>query len=467
MNHSLGLHLLSLPSSPRTPQKGVKNSFARTDEIKGSDDDLDDDEEDSDSSVESLSAIFGLSKPSPKIDRQALSTTPKAKRVASMGGGAAHGSPLTLQQSEGRGGVQKSATKHKFDMKALLAHARQEERTAESARRAQELIDMSDEDNKSDSKSHHDGAGNLQDQARALLEGGEDENGEKLVRAIDRTKSKPTRRCCYFFSPGLSSSAVKGQRAPFPYDALTGRWKFLQNPTTRDQSMIHHLPHTLVSRGVQLPEELLLWILEETCVESNAQLRFRYCELVNLCGETAGPLVSTDKLYTMLHGIGGPSQPISDEKLSSVMEQEEAYTRRDWGPLRSFLHMLAKLAPSLSDPVGAILLLLRMSLDPICGTVVRHEHAAALEALITSLPESAMQQNTVRICAFLDKHIEETILKVQAINSIPKTTPQLRRLWRGVAQGTLFGHDCGKNGLSLDAILKRLEQRDFAITHST
>lgn len=59
------------------------------------------------------------------------------------------------------------------------------------------------------------------------------------------------------------------------------------------------------------------------------------------------------------------------------------------------------------------------------------------------------------------------MLKVQAVNAIPKTSPRLRSLWRGVAQRILFGHESGEDMLSLDAILQRLGQRDFAITQST
>ncbi|KAH7037595.1 uncharacterized protein B0I36DRAFT_359270 [Microdochium trichocladiopsis] len=490
VTHPSGLHPSSLPSSPQTPRRtdatGIKKgSLKRDDEIKGSDEDTDGDGNVSDSSVESLSAIFGLSKPSPKYERPAQETaTPQAKRVASLGV-YGHKSPLTLQQRLRRGGAgggsgigapgSRPVKKRKFDMKALLQHAREDERAEESARRAQELIDMPDDDDDEGGKGGSDsdvkagrGTTNLQEKARAILQGdGDDETGEKLVRAIDRTKSKPTRRCCYFFSPKLSPSAIRGKRAPFPLTSANGRWKFLRDPTTRDQSMIHHIPQTLVARGFQIPEALLLWLIGEACVEPDAQLRLRYCDIVTLCGERAARLVTANNLYTLLEGLGGPRGREEDGKFVSTMEMEEAYTKRDWGPLVSFLRMLVGLAPFLSEPFDAILLLLRMSLDPICGTVVRHEHAVALQALVMCLPETSVPQLAAKICDYVARHISEMVLKAQAVNSIPKTTARLQSLWRSVAQGILFGSAAHQNGLTLDMILERLKQHDFAINQDT
>lgn len=427
---SPGLHFSSLPSSPRTPQKQdpatarkQRGPLTQDDEIKGSDEDSDDlDGNDSDSSVESLSAIFKLSKPSPKHERPDVAaragsvTTPQAKRVASIGAlGGGHQSPMTLQQRLKRGagggssfthvgggsGRPAAAKRHKFDMKALLQHTKENERAEESARRAQELIDMpevGEDDGRDHSGSESDTKTNLREKARVVMQGGggdgEDDAGEKLVRAIARTKSKPTRRCCYFFSPGVSSSTLraKTKRAHFPLAAATGRWEFLADPTTREQSFMHHVPQALITRGVKMPKEILAWLVGELCLESNTQIRLRYADILACCGKRAGRLLSTKRLYSMLEALGGPRTRGTDEKFQSAMEQEEAYVKRDWGPLITYLRTLVHMAPHLKKPEEAILLLLRMSLDPVCGTLVHHEHAMAVEALVQCLPEESIPQ---------------------------------------------------------------------------
>jgi len=432
---SPGLQFSSLPSSPQTPQKKdttaarkQRGPLTRDDEIKGSDEESDDlGGDDSDSSVESLSAIFGLSKPSPKYERPDIAargdavTTPQAKRVASIGTlGGGHKSPMTLQQRLRRGmgggssfntvgggsGRPVAATKHKFDMKALLQHTKENERAEESARRAQELIDMpevDEDDGKDDSGSGSDTkpggkiTSNLREKARVVMQGGgngEDDAAEKLVRAIDRTKSKPTRRCCYFFSPDvpLSTLRAKTKRAHFPLAAATGRWEFLADPTTREQSFMHHIPQALIIRSVKMPKEILTWLVGELCLEPNAQTRLRYTDVLACCGKRVGRLLSTKRLYSMLEALGGPRVRGTNEKFLSAMEQEEAYAKRDWGPLITYLRTLVHLAPYLRRPEEAILLLLRMSLDPVCGTIVRHEHAMAVEALVQCLPKESMPQ---------------------------------------------------------------------------
>lgn len=419
------------PPSPRTPprsssrQMGAeppKRQFGPQDEIKGSDD-----SDDSDASLASLSVVLGRK---PGYERPSnTASTPQAKRVASSSSTAPGRSPLTLQQKQQQQQQQKT---HKFDLKALIAHTRQSERTEEVSRQAEELIkkaddsassssddggssgddDGDDEDEDEDMDVGGVGGGgspsrrrkkkkkkkNLQQVAKQLLDGDgdgdEDENpkGDKIARAIDRTQVQGQRRRCYFFDLDLPP-LFKPAKAPFPVDTARGPWRFLADPNTRSQAIIHGLAHTVVARGRELPEELFEWVLDQVCVERDPRLRAQYCGLVAACRDGINNFVDGARLYGVLERIGGPKYAGGAEhgKLKSSPELvEDPYRGRDWSGLGAFLNLLQQMAPNL-DPIAvvdAVQLLLRMSLDPVVRTAVRREHLAALEALVAVLPDA-------------------------------------------------------------------------------
>lgn len=360
-------------SSPRTPPKPTPKPRDRTDEIKGSDDEGDD----SDASLESISAFIVRKKgPAPHQRDHNLTTTPKAKRIASTN----LKSPLTIQP------------KHKFDLKYLIDHARQSDRAEESARRADDYINQGDGDDDDDHNEHLKKVQKdpvlLEKTAKDLLDSEEqDAKGGKLMRAMHRTKADESRRLHYFFD--LEQPLVKPPRSQFPRKAAKGRWQCLANSRTRDQTVILGLPHTIASKGTALPDELFLWVLDEVCVEKNAQLRMQYCNLVILCRDSIARLVTDAQLYSMLERLGGPkySQGRKGAKLQSLPKVENPRRRKDWSGLVTFLGLLERMAPDLSTPtvVEAIQLLIRMALDPVVSTTVRGEHVAAMDALIMAL----------------------------------------------------------------------------------
>lgn len=441
--------LSSSPSTPvAAPSASARRPLGPLDEIKGSDEE--DSDGDSDDSLESLSAIIGRKTGGgatyQRPEANATTTTPRAKRVASSS--AVYGSPLTLQQKQ----QQQQQQRHKFDLKALISHTRQSEKVEESSRRAEELImraedsvTSSDEEGRS---SGDDDAGgspsgkqgrkkDLKKVAQELLSNGrnngnsggggggggdasttDDENpakkGDKIVRAIDRTQTEGARRWCYFFDLDLPPLFRPVNKAPFPAAAAAGPWRFLANPDprSRNQAVISGLPHTLVTRGRELPPELFTWILDQVCVERDPRLRAQYCALAAACGGCIRRLVDAERLYGALARIGGPQYDppgsgsesgTTTPRPRAVPEVSDPYRGRDWSGLSAFLLMLARMAPNM-DPdnaAGAVPLLLRMSLDPVLVAAVRREHATALEALVAALPGALAQWNIVVSPIFL------------------------------------------------------------------
>ncbi|KAI0883778.1 uncharacterized protein GGS22DRAFT_166076, partial [Annulohypoxylon maeteangense] len=456
---------ISTPRTPRTPPKSTPKLRDRTDEIKGSDDE----DGDSDDSLESITAFIERKHgPVPYQRDPNLTCSPKAKRIASASTSNIR-SPLTIQP------------KHKFDLKYLTDHIRQSDRVEESARRADELINQSEDDGVEFGQVLEEVQKDrslLQKTAKELLDDDEeDTKGDKLMRAMNRTKIDGSRRVCYFFN--LEQPLLKPPRKPFPSKGSRGHWRCLADPSTRNQAIIFGLPHAIISKGRKLPDELFLWVLDEVCVEKNAQLRVQYGNLITLCPESITRLVTTARLHSMLEKLGGPKySPKQDhEKVKGFPKVEDPYPRKDWTGLITFLELLQRMSPCLSteNAIGATKLLLRMALDPLVSTTVRIEHAATMEALVDVLPKHGTGQWD-EVCKTISSYLYEAVdglsNQVVPINYMPKTATKhldLRRRMAAVVffQDTSFGRQPVDEALTLDTLIDRLEMPDFRISQTT
>ncbi|ORY67356.1 uncharacterized protein BCR38DRAFT_482976 [Pseudomassariella vexata] len=456
---------VDLPSSPITPQKAaVRAPLSRDDEIKGSD------EDDSDDSLGSLTDFFGRKGgPSSAFQRKpnAASTTPKAKRTAS---GPGFHSPLTLQNKPQR---------HKFDLKALVNHARQDNATDESARRAGELLREAAADvvEKYDDSGSDQDPEIMRDTARKLFDDGEkDSKGDKFVRAMNRTQGDDTRSWYYFFDPAGPPRDVS--RSPFPKKAAKGQWGFLSPADGRDLAFVRGIPIAIAIKGKELPDELFEWILSEICVEKNLQLRGQYMNLVSRCFDDTRRLVDDRQLYSMLEKIGGPKHSLKHGKFELSPGFAQAHLGRDWSPLVSFLQILAEMAPNMSpsNVIAAVQMLLRMSLDPVvsCIVQVRSEYDAAMTALASALPKVEEQWNACcnQICSYLHEGVETASQRSVAVRLMPLSRPRVCDLRRRLAAMALFGNpDLGRKHpdqtLTFHDIFTRIDEDDFNVTHST
>ncbi|KAK5626852.1 hypothetical protein RRF57_002567 [Xylaria bambusicola] len=448
--------VFSSPQTPKTP-KTAPRIFKRDDEIKGSDE-----SDDSDDSLGSITGALGyrVGPAAHRRDPNVLST-PQAKRIAS----GIHRSPLTLQPK-----------RHKFDLKALINHSREIERTEESVRRADALLAQTEQES---DDSHNSDAENepkrLDEVANQLLadddEGGK---GDKVRRAFKRSKDDEasSRKHCYFFSQEEPPSSPG--KHTFPRKGVSGPWKCLSKSGTRRQAFLMGLPYTFLAKGETLPDELFQWILDEVCTEQNLELRRQYINLAELSEDNAQRLVNDMRLYSLLEVVGGPKYAREHSKFKSTAEVRQEYLKRNWSPLVAFLQLLERIAPSLqiSSAISAIQLLLRMSMDPVVASVVREHHMRAIATLVSSLAKSKSQWNTAcdAICSYIHENIDDPELKVTALSSIPSSSLHLVDLRRRIAAESLFNKpELGRKPidryLSFEMIRNRLDAADFKPTN--
>ncbi|KAI0447249.1 hypothetical protein F4803DRAFT_500323 [Xylaria telfairii] len=450
-----------LPSSPRTPQKSAPRVFSRDAEIKGSDDS----EDESDDSLGSITDALGYrSGPAAHRRDPNVLSTPQAKRIAS----GIHRSPLTLQPK-----------RHKFDLKALINHSREIERTEESFRKADALIAQTGRNSDiSDISEAENDPKRLEETACKLFVGEDDEDGkgDKIRRAFKRSKDDETssRKHCYFF--GQEEPPPSTSKNAFPRKKATGRWRCLSHSDARRRAFIMGLPHTFLTQGEALPDELFLWILDEICREQNAELRRQYINLSELCNDNTTRLVDDVRLYALLEKIGGPKYAQEPTEFRSTAEARHEYLERNWSPLVAFLQLLDRIAPGLqtTSAISAVQLLLRMSMDPVVTAVVREHYIRAITTLVSNLAKSKSKSkwNTAceAICSYIYKSIDDLELKATVLLSIPSSSPHLVDLRRRLAAESLFaapglGSEPIDAHLSFERIRNRLDQDDFKSTN--
>ncbi|KAI1755761.1 hypothetical protein F4782DRAFT_538228 [Xylaria castorea] len=451
--------LSDLPSSPRTPQKPAARVFSRDEEIKESDDS----EDDSDDSLGSITNALGY-RAGPAAHRRDpnVLSTPQAKRIAS----GIHRSPLTLQPK-----------KHKFDLKALINHSREIERTEESFRKADALIAQTGRhsDNSDDSDAENDPK-RLEETACKLFVGSDDEDGkgDKIRRAFKRSKDDDISSCkhCYFFNQ--EEAPPTPSKNAFPRKKATGRWKCLSQPDARPRAFKMGLPHTFLTQGETLPDELYLWVLDEICREQNAELRRQYIHLTELCDNNTSRLVDDKRLYDLLEGVGGLKYTRELTKFKGTTDVRHEYLERNWSSLVVFLQLLDRIAPSLqvASNVNAVQLLLRMSMDPVVAAVVREHYTRALTTLVSNLAKLKSKWNIAcdAICAYIYKSIDDLELKLTVLLSIPSSITHLVDLRRRIAAESLFdepglGSKAIDPYLSFERIRDRLDEDDFKSTN--
>lgn len=319
----------------------------------------DDEDEGSDSELEDLTTIFA-SRNLEKISTSTRenSTTPRTPNASThvQMDTALHISPLTV------------LPKHRFDMNALLSHARDNEAAEASSKRVKAMMASKD-----DTEHNYHATDNYIKMMGlnhgALLESvvaDREEGGlHKVTRALQRTEATITEKRWHFFESKVDPPQAFG--TPFPSSAATKDWENeLANPQIRCQSFLSGFVQDLVRFGKQLPDELFLWILDEACLEMSEPLRTSYFNTLQAASDQLQRLLLPAKLGSLFRRIGATSSAISiNQKTEPVTLLASHYLDREWGKLQSLVRFLGLAGELLQNPsrIYVICLLLRMAAD--------------------------------------------------------------------------------------------------------
>lgn len=332
---------------PISPTKPAVSSSAPGRVVKSSDDE----EEDSDSSLEDLTTILQTKRPvnGPRPSPNgAIPSTPNSSRTKAF-----HTSPMPL------------LSKHKFDLKSLASHAETDRNTEASSKRVKAMQEASQKENvpprgeDTGSKLKHSG---LLHSVVADQEGGD---VHKVARAVMRTEATLSEQRCYFFD--TQANPAKPARTLFPTKSISEEWRNdLKDPHMRHQTFVSGFAEDMVLLGKALPDEIFLWMLDEICVESSEPLRVSYCNALKASSEQIQRLVMPAIIRTMFERVGAnPACTTVVDKVGTVPALAEPYAKRDWAKLRSLIGFFGQIAISLQVRSYVVSMLLRMCVDRV------------------------------------------------------------------------------------------------------
>lgn len=399
-----------LSSSPPVPASSVRDRSAV---IRGSDDEDDDDFISSDDDLPSLfSKPNGGSTviPVPPARKDPLWATPRAKRTALE----FHSSPLTIMP------------KHKFDIKALMQHAKADSAVEESEQRIESLLACgsaakeaaaADAAAAASAGSGREKPISLHDTMLDVFsdpEGSQEEGTRhKLLQAVKRTEMTVQRKQ-WRFSDHLDHhadgavSSIEARR-PFPGNAATGTWQFLAQAQGRSELFEDGLPYNVQVRMQNLPDDIFLWVLREIPAEKSRKLREEYLRLLGVCPDQAGRLLDTNRIDQLFSDAGASKrvfQSPSKATNGGGSEQRDMYLRRDWTPIRSVLGILIETSQGLSVPslTRSVAILLRLGMDDLVreDRNVARDYQDALNQLIHAVPRASWDNFVCALSAIIN-----------------------------------------------------------------
>lgn len=345
--------------------------------IKSSDDEEDDD---SDSSLEDLDVLLAARKPTSSASSTVRPKTPPRQPLRNAD---FHKSPLAVLTKKPR-----------FDMNSLLEHARKDESAEASSKRMKALM-SAEEEKKKIAQVVSNGFTAKENLAKSsLLETVVKEKDEgdmaKVTRALMRTEATVTERRFYFFETGRKVAESKVR--PFPKGSVSKGWDDLRTAQSREQSFLSGFVEDLVLLGNQLPDEIVSWILEATCLESSEPLRYSYLNVLRQCPDQLHVLLSPAEIQRMFRLVGASKATTTlSDLIVPTAKLTDPYGGQDWSKVCSLLRLLGVAAPSLAKQscADSICILLRMTADRVVlenVDLLMVEHKT-LSSLLKYIPE--------------------------------------------------------------------------------
>ncbi|KAH8880160.1 hypothetical protein GQ53DRAFT_849131 [Thozetella sp. PMI_491] len=446
--------LADLPSSPPTPlhiEPAEDNPVpiharSRLDEIKGSD------EEDSDES-DDLPDLFAIPAakdvPIPAAKDTKPWETPKAKRRAVL---SFDSSPLVPKHP-------------KLDMKKLVAQARQYEKNDAIVAGIEELQGANDKEGSRD--------GSPEDMEGMLLD--QDDSG-KLLQAVKRTGAA-ARMHWHFFTVKDEGGFVA--TTAFPKHAAQGKWAFLSAAETRSDHFVSGLAHSKQARHRNLPDEILLWILDEITSEKRHVLRSQYLELIRACeSEQLRSTLTEQRISQLFLKLGALEEAVDPNLALTILSTRQdnpsgtIYDRKDWANLCSVLGLIASVSDKLSDKARerTIHILLRLGIDNIV-----HDDVAigvcfreAMRKATNAVPDSIWDDLCPKLASSLYVKVDDASLRWEAIFAcLDGGSTRLHQLQRTLALASCGITDLNHIELDMVEVFSRLDDPEFVIRPET
>ncbi|KAI9711505.1 MAG: hypothetical protein M1820_002068 [Bogoriella megaspora] len=405
----------------------------------------DSEEGDSDSSLEDLDDIIFRKKAATMLDSFQKPKAPESSKPKS---------PPPMPRTRGTTSKQNfrkpAPTKsYKFDLKKLVSQVDKDAAASERIEKARGDLEHSKEEAKQQEaarKAEEDNGASVVDEAylASMIDGSDaEDNQQRVMQAMRRTDAFHREPTWSFFKQEPVSET---RRKPFPTKSLpqSGWMTTLEDPQARRQACVSGFALDMI-RMQALPEELLLWMLDEAIVEPRDDLAHAYSHILKQSPMTLRNSLTPSRLEDIFLNIGASEDAVASEKNVTVVYGTSK--ERSDNPLlrlRKVLQLLLCLTSNdcLSDETcgSAIKLLLRLGIDDIiradgqCQCLIEDVLANLLRPSKTSI---LADPSLDAACSIWDT-VQNPQFRLRVLQCIPSTDSQLETYKRRVALAFFF-----------------------------
>jgi hypothetical protein len=438
----------------------------------------DDEEEDSDSSLEDLADMLKFRSSTQRSTvavNSSFDASQKSKFVTRTNG-------VSLVSPS-------AAPKLRFDMKKLVDQAGKAEATEVVLQRVQALLE-DDASITPDPAAHS--LGHVHQEILGSVVAEQDgPSVEQVLRAVKRTEAVHA-KCKWDF---FQQDAVDVGARDFPYsDELHGWQEDLSIPELREQTILSGFARDVVTIGDLLPDEVFLWILDEICLHQRADLREGYAAILVASPEQISRLMQPDTIVNLFRKLGAKA-----ESLDMGMSVKEYYgdhgasRERNWSDVEAVITLLGRVARCLDSEasITSICLLARLCIDALvlehigvlaavqrtmeqlCGTIRRYDWQTTVRQTLAVLEIILLMcYKCSNICQELFNTVNEISLAYHMIRCLPASNPQANELRQRLALAFFFEDVrytelSPQDAIDLTEIRTRLDAPHFRVTADT
>lgn len=185
----------------------------------------------------------------------------------------------------------------------------------------------------------------------------------RVRQALDRQAAAHSTPYYYFFGPVKDESSAPQTPSLVSNPSQRAADNALRiNLAVESKLMTNFFPES----GVNLPDELIVWILDVFPAEKSEAIREEYLQIMTTRPEQVGGLVNERRLKQLFLGIGADDGAISfGVQGKFVGEREASRGTRDWRPFYNVLELLRRCCDmfTFETQVHVAVFLLRASMD--------------------------------------------------------------------------------------------------------
>ncbi|KAF2425814.1 hypothetical protein EJ08DRAFT_384111 [Tothia fuscella] len=273
----------------------------------------------------------------------------------------------------------------------------------------------------------------------SLLDGaqsaGEEGQSRRVIDALARTDALETREVWHFFGPPPKT----WMSVHFPSMSMNSlRYSEIFNDPARRKENFLSGDITDLASKVELPPELLRWMLDQVCIEKSSNLVWAYIQTLKAVPQQIDSLCTPAAIQLIFRAVG--VRPLALNTMSLVTPTEvvlDCKPNVHGNNLSLVIDLLGALATSLSidSQVLAINLLIRASFDE--GVLIDGDLCVRIQetlaTLIEAIPEQLFDDVSHNIGKSLYSSIASPILRYQLVAQFPCHTQQTHSFRRRLA----------------------------------